>query len=208
GVVVPVRQLGGRSPRAKSVNTIPADEGGERTCAARSAGRPFPPWFATRQSGSATPRRWSTAIVGSASPNSRTSSTVPLVPSSRAASRRATAPPCGRRTPSRGSSPRSGGRRRAGGSAPATPPSLGPEAAYVLGRSRAHTLFTVRGFLDTDYPALLADADVELPALEHIVLMSGDADDGSVAWKEFLAQRDGARDADVDARIASLEPDD
>ncbi|HMF81843.1 MAG TPA: FadD3 family acyl-CoA ligase [Acidimicrobiia bacterium] len=84
----------------------------------------------------------------------------------------------------------------------------GTEAAYILGRSRAHTLFTVRGFLDTDYPALLADADVELPALEHIVLMSGDADDGSVAWKEFLAQRDGARDADVDARIASLEPDD
>src|SRR5262249_6137944 len=66
----------------------------------------------------------------------------------------------------------------------------------------------VRRFLGTDYPALLADGDVELPALGHIVLRSGDADAGSVAWKEFLAQRDGARDADVDARIASLEPDD
>jgi len=32
----------------------------------------------------------------------------------------------------------------------------GSEAAYILGRSGATALFTVRGFLDTDYPALLA----------------------------------------------------
>ena len=32
----------------------------------------------------------------------------------------------------------------------------GTEAAYVLARSGARVLFTVRGFLDTDYPALLA----------------------------------------------------
>src|SRR5947207_1819889 len=61
----------------------------------------------------------------------------------------------------------------------------GGEAAYVLGRSRASALFTVRGFLDTDYPALLADAGVELPALDHTVLLAGEADDGSVGWKEF-----------------------
>ena len=84
----------------------------------------------------------------------------------------------------------------------------GAEAAFVLSRSRARVLFTVRGFLDTDYPALLADADAELPALEHTVLLSGDADDGSVGWKEFLARGDGVSDADVDARIASLGPDD
>ena len=41
----------------------------------------------------------------------------------------------------------------------------GAEAGYVLGRSGARVLFTVRGFLDTDYPALLAEAGVELPAL-------------------------------------------
>jgi acyl-CoA synthetase (AMP-forming)/AMP-acid ligase II len=84
----------------------------------------------------------------------------------------------------------------------------GAEAAYVLGRSRARALFTVRGFLDTDYPAMLADAGVALPELEHTVLISGDADDGSVGWKEFLAKGDGMSDADVDARIASLGPDD
>ncbi len=47
----------------------------------------------------------------------------------------------------------------------------GTEAAYVLTRSGARVLFTVRGFLDTDYPALLASAGVELPALEHTVLL-------------------------------------
>ncbi len=38
----------------------------------------------------------------------------------------------------------------------------GAEAGYVLARSGARGLFTVRGFLDTDYPALLASAGVEL----------------------------------------------
>ena len=36
----------------------------------------------------------------------------------------------------------------------------GPEAAYVLTRSRARALFTVRGFLGIDYPAMLEDEDV------------------------------------------------
>src|SRR5262249_38685964 len=40
----------------------------------------------------------------------------------------------------------------------------GTEAAYVLARSSARVLYTVRGFLDTDYPALLAGAGVALPA--------------------------------------------
>src|SRR5882757_6247650 len=88
----------------------------------------------------------------------------------------------------------------------------GAEAGYVLGRSRARALFTVRGFLDTDYLALLSDAGVELPALEHIVVLpvpgspslapapaatvgqaavaAGDADDGSVGWQEFLGRGD------------------
>jgi HIP---CoA ligase len=49
----------------------------------------------------------------------------------------------------------------------------GPEAAYVLRRSRAKALFTVRGFLSTDYPALLEEEDV--PDLDRIVLLRDDA---------------------------------
>ncbi len=69
----------------------------------------------------------------------------------------------------------------------------GAEAAFVLARSGARALFTVRGFLDTDYPALLASAGVALPALEHTILLAGDADDDAIGWDDFLA-RGGARD--------------
>jgi HIP---CoA ligase len=84
----------------------------------------------------------------------------------------------------------------------------GPEAAFVLARSGARALFTVRGFLDTDYPALLAAAGVPLPALERTVLLSGDADGASVGWDEFLAAGDAVRDGDVDERLEAIGPDD
>jgi acyl-CoA synthetase (AMP-forming)/AMP-acid ligase II len=106
----------------------------------------------------------------------------------------------------------------------------GAEAGLVLSRSRARVLFTVRGFLDTDYPALLASAGVELPALEHTVLLSlpgspsqapapaatvgeavvaaGDADGASVGWDEFLGRGRAVPDADLDARLAAIGPDD
>src|SRR6185436_2800314 len=42
----------------------------------------------------------------------------------------------------------------------------GAETAYVLGKSGARMLFTIAGFLDTDYVGMLAGHD--LPALERI----------------------------------------
>lgn len=84
----------------------------------------------------------------------------------------------------------------------------GTEAAFVIGRSRARALFTVRGFLDTDYPALLAGAGVELPALEHTILLSGDTDGASVGWDEFLARGSAVADADLDQRVGSIDPAD
>jgi len=71
----------------------------------------------------------------------------------------------------------------------------GPEAAYVLTRSRARALFTVRGFLGIDYPAMLEGEDV--PHLERIVLLRDDEGTTSevtatdevpiFGWREFLA---------------------
>jgi len=84
----------------------------------------------------------------------------------------------------------------------------GTEAADVIGRSRARALFTTRGFLDTDYPALLAGAGVALADLRHTVLLSGDPEAGELGWAEFLARGAGVSDADVDARIAVIGPDD
>jgi acyl-CoA synthetase (AMP-forming)/AMP-acid ligase II len=84
----------------------------------------------------------------------------------------------------------------------------GTEAGYVLGRSGARVLFTVRGFLGTDYPALLTDAGVDLPAVEHTVLLSGEPDAAAVSWPEFLGRADAVPDAELDARLATLGPDD
>lgn len=84
----------------------------------------------------------------------------------------------------------------------------GAEAAYVLARSHARVLCTVRGFLDTDYPALLESAGVELPALEHTVLLAGEPDGMSTPWSEFLARGRAVSEVDLDARVASIGPDD
>jgi len=84
----------------------------------------------------------------------------------------------------------------------------GAEAAYVLERSRARALFTVRGFLDTDYPALLAEAGAELPDLAHTVLLSGETREGEMDWPGFAERGRGVSEADLDARIDSLGPDD
>ncbi|HYA69566.1 MAG TPA: FadD3 family acyl-CoA ligase [Acidimicrobiales bacterium] len=77
----------------------------------------------------------------------------------------------------------------------------GHEAADVLRRSGAVALFTVRGFLDLDYPSMLEGED--LPSLERIVLLR-DAELGGdrseltgtdevpiFGWDEFLAAADG-----------------
>ncbi len=84
----------------------------------------------------------------------------------------------------------------------------GAEAAYLLERSGARVLFTVRGFLDTDYPALLTSAEVALPALEHTVLLSGDADATTTEWGTWLERADAVMQGQLDERIASIGPDD
>ena len=66
----------------------------------------------------------------------------------------------------------------------------GREAAYILGKSRAKALVTITGFLDTDYVSLLreaVDVDTELPDLEAIVVLRGDAPEGTRSWAEFMA---------------------
>lgn len=84
----------------------------------------------------------------------------------------------------------------------------GAEAGDVLARSATRVLFTVRGFLDTDYPALLAEAGVELPALSRTVLLAGEPGDGALAWSDFLATGAAVPEAAVDARVAALTADD
>ncbi len=73
----------------------------------------------------------------------------------------------------------------------------GQEAAYVLQKSKATMLFTVNGFLDTDYPAMLAEAGADLPALRHIVILRGDVAPGTVSLAEFRSTTDDAARAEA-----------
>jgi HIP---CoA ligase len=87
----------------------------------------------------------------------------------------------------------------------------GREAAYILAKSRAKVLVTITGFLDTDYVALLRDAvdpDTDLPDLETIVVLRGDAPDGTLAWAEFLTAGSAVESELADARAHAVEPGD
>ena len=82
----------------------------------------------------------------------------------------------------------------------------GPEAGYVLGKSRARVLFTVEGFLGNDYVAMLAGE--HLPALERVVVLRGTTPAGSVPWAEFLAAGDSVDPQVATSRMDDLGPDD
>jgi HIP---CoA ligase len=84
----------------------------------------------------------------------------------------------------------------------------GAEAGYVLSRSSARVLFTVRGFLATDYPQLLTDAGVSPPSLAQTVLLSGEPDASAIAFDDFLAGGRAVPASEIDDRIAALGPDD
>jgi HIP---CoA ligase len=83
----------------------------------------------------------------------------------------------------------------------------GAEAAYILGRSGARFLCTVTGFLDTDYVAMLRDAGVP-DTLEQIVVLRGDAPEGTTMFTDFLARADEVSSAAARARADAIGPDD
>ncbi len=83
----------------------------------------------------------------------------------------------------------------------------GSEAAYVLARAKAKLLFTVSSFLGTDYVAMLRRADVPLPELRKIVVLRGEAPEGTLAWDGFLAAAAAISPAEAHARARAVTPD-
>lgn len=94
----------------------------------------------------------------------------------------------------------------------------GPEAAYILEKSRATALFTIEGFLNTSYVSMLrdaagagtADGPIEgLPHLKSIVVLRGDKSvEGTLSWDAFLQAGSTVPRAVVDQRAASVQPED
>jgi len=81
----------------------------------------------------------------------------------------------------------------------------GPEAAYILNKSRAKLLCTVTDFLDTDYLALL-EAE-ELPALQHRVVLRGNAPPGSERFDAFLERAEQVSEQTARERLEAVSPD-
>ncbi len=83
----------------------------------------------------------------------------------------------------------------------------GHEAADLVARSGARVLFTVTGFLDTDYVALL-DAAGRPDCLGTVVVLRGDPGENTVPFDEWLGRADGVDEADREARSAAVTADD
>ncbi len=83
----------------------------------------------------------------------------------------------------------------------------GREADFILQKSGARILFTVTDFLDTDYVALLRDADGG-HSLDEIVVLRGTVPDGTTGFAQFLERAGQVAEADGDARSASVKGDD
>ncbi len=84
----------------------------------------------------------------------------------------------------------------------------GEEAAYILGKVDARVLFSVEGFLGTDYEGMLRAADPELRALERVVHLPGPGERTTLEWEAFLTTGDATPAGEVQARIDALGPDD
>lgn len=85
----------------------------------------------------------------------------------------------------------------------------GAEASYLLRASGATTLFTVRGFLGVDYPALLTGEDVG--DLHRTVLLrdeGGAERDGVVGLAAYLGAGERIDPAEAARRAAGIGPDD
>ena len=80
----------------------------------------------------------------------------------------------------------------------------GGEAAYILARSNARMLVTVRGFLGIDYPAMLAGH--ALPDLKRIVLLEG-AKSPEERFERFVADGDAVDPARVEAAARAVTPE-
>ncbi len=81
----------------------------------------------------------------------------------------------------------------------------GSEVAALLQRCGAVALFTYTEMEKGEPLALLADC--ELPALKHRVLLRGE-DSRGLSWQQFLALGESVGDADLQARVDAVGPDD
>lgn len=84
----------------------------------------------------------------------------------------------------------------------------GREIAGAVNRARIRLLVAIGEFLGADYPAMLHGQD--MPTLERIIELGAPRASSGLrqGWEQFLASGDGVADAELDARLDALGPDD
>ncbi|MGW8887423.1 FadD3 family acyl-CoA ligase [Streptomyces sp. NPDC055749] len=82
------------------------------------------------------------------------------------------------------------------------------EAADIIRRSGAQVLYTERGFLGTDYVAMLHESGEDLGQLRSTVVLRGEAGAECLAWAEYLAAGERVSEAERAARAAAVRPED
>jgi len=82
----------------------------------------------------------------------------------------------------------------------------GMEAADIIRRSGAKVLLCVNGFLGNDYVGMLAGTGVEDNC--RIVVIKGDAPEGTTSWQDYLNAGAGVPVESVVARVNEPSPDD
>ena len=82
------------------------------------------------------------------------------------------------------------------------------EAAPILARTKARTLFTVTGFLDIDPVQMLAASDTDLSGLTDIIIIDGTVSDDTVSLGEFLERGSSVATTTVETRCAAVGPED
>src|SRR4051794_19504157 len=75
------------------------------------------------------------------------------------------------------------------------------QIAYVVGDADAKIIITEQQFLDN-----VIEAREELPHLEHVIVLDGEAQDGVMSLDEALTHNDGS--FDVEASVAEIGPED
>ena len=83
----------------------------------------------------------------------------------------------------------------------------GDEAAFVLDKSGASALLTVTDFLDKDYLGMLGAADPALAALQRAVMISGDANSGTLSWSDYLTAGLSVSAEEAHIAIDAVGPD-
>src|SRR5271165_4158568 len=85
----------------------------------------------------------------------------------------------------------------------------GPEATYILQKTGPRLLLTVGIFLGNDYPAMIGRGlGANEPSSPAIVLLDDSTRSGHVGWGDFLGAAARVEDAELDARIAGIRPED